>query len=46
MTESIIDVNYEINEANGELEDKSTEQLCHEAMDYINRWRQLETLHS
>lgn len=31
MTESIIDVNYEINEANGELEDKSTEQLCHEA---------------
>ena len=31
MTDSIIDVNYEINEANGELEDKSTEQLCHEA---------------
>lgn len=31
MTESIIDVNYEINEANGELEDKSTEQLCQEA---------------
>lgn len=31
MTESIIDVNYEVNENNGELEDKSTEQLCHEA---------------
>ena len=31
MTDSIIDVNYEVNENNDELEDKSTEQLCHEA---------------
>ena len=31
MTNSIIDVNYEVNENNDELEDKSTEQLCHEA---------------
>lgn len=31
MAEQIIDVNYEVNEANSELEGKSTEQLCHEA---------------
>ena len=31
MADQIIDVNYEVNEANSELEGKSTEQLCHEA---------------
>lgn len=31
MADQIIDINYEVNEANSELEGKSTEQLCHEA---------------